>query len=66
MLLWLVKHLRPDINNAVREFSKVADGATKAHWKELLRAIEYVLKTQQLSLKMVQSKMVNYLILKEF
>jgi hypothetical protein len=25
MLIWLVKHSRPDINNAVRELSKVAD-----------------------------------------
>jgi hypothetical protein len=52
MLLWLAKHLRPDINNAGSELSKSADGATEAHWKELLRAIEYVLKTQQLALKM--------------
>jgi Reverse transcriptase (RNA-dependent DNA polymerase) len=52
MLLWLVKHSRPDINNAVRELSKVADGATEAHCKELLRAIGYVLKTEQLALKM--------------
>jgi hypothetical protein len=52
MLLWLVKHSRPDINNAVRELSKEADGATEVHWKELLRAIGYVLKTEQLDLKM--------------
>ena len=36
MLLYLVKHSRPDIANAVRELSKVADGATEAHWKALL------------------------------
>ena len=30
MLLYLVKHSRPDIANAVRELSKVADGATEA------------------------------------
>jgi Reverse transcriptase (RNA-dependent DNA polymerase) len=39
MLLYLVKHSRPDISNATRELSKVGDGATQAHWKQLLRAI---------------------------
>ena len=51
MLLWLVKHSRPDINNAVRELSKVADGATEAHWKELLRTINFVLNSEGLALK---------------
>jgi hypothetical protein len=31
MLLYLVKHSRPDIANEVRELSKVADGATTSH-----------------------------------
>jgi hypothetical protein len=31
MLLYLVKHSRPDISNAVRELTKVLDGATLAH-----------------------------------
>jgi hypothetical protein len=30
------------IAKAVRELSKVADGATKDHWNELLRAIKFV------------------------
>ena len=46
MLLYLVKHSRPDINNAVRELSKVADGATEAHWKALMRTIKFVLDTE--------------------
>jgi hypothetical protein len=46
MLLYLVKHSRPDISNAVRELSKVADGATYSHWKALLRTIKYVLDTK--------------------
>ena len=33
MLLYLVKFSRPDISNAVRELSKVMDGATPAHLK---------------------------------
>jgi hypothetical protein len=51
MLLWLVKHSCPDINNAVRELSKVADGATEAHWKELMRTINFVLNSEGLALK---------------
>ena len=51
MLLYLVKHSRPEISNAVRELSKVGDGATKAHWKDLMRTIKYVLDTQDLGLK---------------
>jgi hypothetical protein len=47
MLLYLVKHSRPEISNAVRELSKVADGATQAHWKALIRAIKYVIDTKE-------------------
>ena len=52
MLLYLVKHSRPDIANSVRELSKVADGATPGHWKALIRLIKYVLDTRKLKLKM--------------
>jgi hypothetical protein len=31
MLLHLVKHSRPDISNAVRELTKVLDGATNGY-----------------------------------
>ena len=51
MLLYLVKHSRPDISNAVRELSKVADGATLAHWKALTRTIKYVIDTKNYALK---------------
>jgi hypothetical protein len=46
MLLYLVKHSRPDIANAVRELTKVLDRATLAHWKAMLRVINYVLATK--------------------
>ncbi len=46
MLLYLVKHSRPDISNAVRELSKVLDGATPAAFKEMLRVIKFVLDTK--------------------
>lgn len=51
MLLYLVKHSRPEISNAVRELSKVGDGATKAHWKDLMRTIKYVIDTKDRGLK---------------
>ena len=51
MLLWLVKHSRPDIANCVRELSKVLDGTTEAAYKEMLRVIKYVLDTKNLGLK---------------
>jgi hypothetical protein len=45
MLLYLVKHSRPDISNAVRELTKVLDGATNDHWKSLICTIKFVLDT---------------------
>jgi len=51
MLLYLVKHSRPDIANAVRELSKVGDGATEGHWKALKRTIKYVIDTAHHGLK---------------
>ena len=52
MLLFLIKHSRPDISNAVRELTKVLDGATQAHWKAMMRVIKYVLDTKQYALKL--------------
>ena len=40
MLLFLVKYLRPDISNAVRELSKANLGPNPAHYKKLLRTIK--------------------------
>jgi hypothetical protein len=51
MLLYLIKHSRPDISNAVRELTKVLDGATSAHWKAMIRVIKYVFDTKNYALK---------------
>jgi hypothetical protein len=51
MLLYLVKHSRPDISNAVRELTKVLDGATNAHWKSLIHTIKFVLDTRLYTLR---------------
>jgi hypothetical protein len=60
MLLYLVKHSRPDSSNATRDLSKVSDGATEARWKQLLRAIKYTIMTKNKALKM-KPKMRNNL-----
>ena len=52
-MLYLTKHSRPDITNAVRELSKSMDGASKLQFREMLRVIKFVLDTKDLSLKMV-------------
>ena len=56
MLLYLVKHSRPDIANAVRELSKALDGTSAAAYKELMRVLKYVMDTKHLSLKMQPKK----------
>ena len=49
-LLFLVKHTRPDLANAVRELSKVMDGANEGHMKALLRVIKFVEVTKNYKL----------------
>ena len=51
MLLYLVKHSRPDIGNCVRELSKVLDGTTDCAFDEMLRTIKYGLDTKKLGLR---------------
>jgi hypothetical protein len=51
MLLFLIKHSRPDLCNTVRELSKCLDGASKAAYKEILRIIKYVMDTRNKGLK---------------
>jgi hypothetical protein len=51
MLLYLVKHSRPDIANAVRELTKSLDCAAPAAFKEMLRVIKHILDTKTLGLR---------------
>ena len=51
-LLYLVKHSRPDIANAVRELTKCMDLGTPVSYKELLKVVKFVLHTKDLGLKM--------------
>jgi hypothetical protein len=52
MLLYLVKHSRPNISKALRELTKVLDGATNAHWKSLIHTIKFVLDTRLCALRL--------------
>lgn len=52
MLMYLVKHSRPDLSNAVRELTKVMDGATAEHWKMALKTVKFVLSTKNRGLAM--------------
>ena len=51
MLLFLIKHSRPDIANCTRELSKVLDGATVSAYKEMIRVIKFVVSTKEWGLK---------------
>jgi hypothetical protein len=51
MLLYLVKHSRPDLGNPVRELTKCLIGAHPAAMKEMYRVIKFVLDTSNLGLK---------------
>ena len=59
MLLFLVKHSRPDLSNSVRELSKVMDGATMAAQKELHRVIKFALDTSNRGLKISPTTMME-------
>jgi hypothetical protein len=52
MLLYCIKHSRPDISNAVRELSKCLSRPNGAAYKEMLRIIKYVYDTPELGLRM--------------
>jgi hypothetical protein len=45
--LYLVKYLRPDLANVVRELSKCMDGASLAAYKEMQRVIGQEIPNQE-------------------
>ena len=52
MLLCLIKHSRPDIENTTRKLSKCLTKATKMEHNELLRIMSFVKTNKNLGLKM--------------
>jgi hypothetical protein len=51
-LLYLLKHSRPEISNAVRELTKNMDIANLEHLKAMYRVIRYVISTKSIGLKL--------------
>ena len=60
MLLYLVKFSRPDIANCTRELAKAMDKSTEGHYKCLLRAIKYVITTEDLGLTYDSGMLINF------
>ena len=56
MMQFLVKYPRLDISNAVRELSKANNKANYAHYKQMLRAVKYVINTKNRMLKFIPEK----------
>ena len=52
MLLFLVKHTRPDSSNSAHELLKIMDKATEGQMKELCRVIKYAIDTKNKGLKL--------------
>ena len=52
MLMYLVKHSRPDIANPVRELSRGMGEATRMQFNEMMRVIAHTLDNEKLGLKM--------------
>ena len=59
MLLYLVKHTQPYIENSVRELTRLNDGLTGSEMKEMKRVIKYVIATGNKELKMIPQKKEN-------
>ena len=53
MILFEVYYSRPDIANAVRELPKVNNSANHACYKQMLRAVRYLLHTRNRMLKFI-------------
>ena len=45
-MLFLIKYSRSDISSPVRELFKSNNKANCTHYKQMLRAVNYVLKTR--------------------
>ena len=50
IMLFLIKHSRPDLNNPVRELSKALDCPSPAAYKEMLRVMKFSIDTEDLGL----------------
>ena len=58
-LLYLVKHSQPELSKAVREISKYMDKANTSHYKDLIRAIKYIIDRKYYCYQMKQDRNIN-------
>ena len=58
VLIYLVKHSRPDINNDTRELSKDMYTENQSHVRFLYRCVKYVSSTKEIGLKL-QPKLIK-------
>ena len=49
-LLYIVKHSRPDLNNSVRELSKIMDRDNEEGYKKLLQVLNFIKHTTNLGI----------------
>ena len=56
MMLFLVKYSRLDISNSVRKLSKANNKANYAHYKQMLRAVKYVINTKKQNVEVYSRK----------
>jgi hypothetical protein len=56
MILYLIKHSRPNVANVIRELDKFMDGVILAAYKEMLTVIKFVFDTKLFCLKMERKK----------
>ena len=59
-LLYIVKHSRPDLNNSVRELSKIMDRANEEGYKKLLQVLNFVRYTTDLGIIFETSKTLTW------
>ena len=45
LLIYLLKHSIPELSNTVRELFKCMDEVNMSHYKDFLRAIKYIINT---------------------
>ena len=59
LLLYIVRHSRPDLSNCVRELSKSMTLTTRDNYKKLLRVIRYIYDTKYYTLNMKKDQITD-------
>ena len=59
LILYLLKHPRPELSNAIRELSKCMDKSNMNQYKTLLHAIKYMIDTKHYSYQVKPDRNLN-------